>query len=176
MILTGKAETEWQKTGLCYYAYHKSNTGWPGIEVWPLQWQSDDYPSNNSFIINLKWPAVWHRPRVGWGSKSSPWNMPIRDKTTKIIRKLGFGDKESTMYVYSLVQICKYAIDVVFVNLLLKTPPPIRNYILDALLPKVWSGAGNLTPLHTTTKAAYSVRSHISKAGGKKKKKKKHFK
>lgn len=40
---------------------------------------------------------------------------------TKIIRKLGFGDKETTMYVDSIVHICNRSINVVFVNLLLKT-------------------------------------------------------
>jgi hypothetical protein len=39
---------------------------------------------------------------------------------TKIIRKLGFGDKETTMYVDSIVHKCNLPINVVFVNLLLK--------------------------------------------------------
>jgi len=76
----GKQKLNDKKTCLCYFVYHKSHTGWPGIEVWPLQWQSNDHPFNNSFIINLKRPAVLQRPRMWWGFISFPWNNPIWDK------------------------------------------------------------------------------------------------
>jgi hypothetical protein len=64
--------------------------------------------------------------------------------------------KETTVYVY----ICNYAINVVFVNLLLKTPPPIGNYTLDALPLKYGSGVGTLS-LQTATDATYSISFHI---------------
>jgi hypothetical protein len=33
----GKQKLNDKKTGLCYFVYYKSHTGWPGIEDWPLQ-------------------------------------------------------------------------------------------------------------------------------------------
>jgi hypothetical protein len=60
---------------------------------------------------------------VGWGVQLLPLKYAYMEQNDKNYYETTFGDKETTMYVHSIVYIRNYAINVVFVYLFPKTPP-----------------------------------------------------
>jgi hypothetical protein len=57
----------------CRFVHHKSHMTWPGLELWPLLWEADDWP-----------PEVRHCP----SSKLVQWRLQ-EDRAVMLLRNNG---------------------------------------------------------------------------------------